>query len=106
MIDRVTAIVEKPRTEDAPSLTGVIGRYILTPAIFDHLQRLEGRPGQEIQLTDAIASLLSDEQVLAYHFCGKRYDCGSKLGFLKATVAYAAKHPEIGEAFSAFLNTD
>ena len=102
-IQRVTGIVEKPKPEDAPSTQAVIGRYILTGRIFDHLRQLKPGAGGELQLTDAIASLLQEEAVLAYQFKGVRYDCGSKLGYLQATVELGLKHPEVGAAFAAFL---
>jgi len=102
-IGRVLGIVEKPKPEDAPSTLAVVGRYVLTPRIFHHLAQIKPGAGSEIQLTDAIASLLDEDRVLAYTFKGTRYDCGSKLGYLKATVAYGRKHPEIGKAFSQFL---
>lgn len=98
-------IVEKPKPEEAPSDLGVVGRYILTPQIFDLLQTTHHGSGGEIQLTDAIASLLSKESVYAYQFQGKRYDCGSKLGYLEATVAYALKHPELAMDFKRVLET-
>jgi len=104
-IDRVTAIIEKPRPEDAPSNLAVVGRYILTPRIFHHLARARPGAGGEIQLTDAIAALLSEERVVAYRFQGVRYDCGSKLGYLAATVAFGRKHPEIGAEFDAYLRS-
>jgi UTP--glucose-1-phosphate uridylyltransferase len=81
----------------------VVGRYILTPSIFDHLEKIAPGAGGEIQLTDAIASLLKREQVLAHQFDGVRYDCGSKLGYLKATVAYGLRHPEVGREFAQHL---
>ncbi|WP_020423640.1 UTP--glucose-1-phosphate uridylyltransferase GalU, partial [Cupriavidus sp. WS] len=90
---KVSGIVEKPAPEDAPSNLGVVGRYILTPRIFDHIRSLKPGAGGEYQLTDAIGSLLGQEQVLAYRYKGVRYDCGSKLGYLKATVEFALKHP-------------
>jgi UTP--glucose-1-phosphate uridylyltransferase len=102
---RVTAIVEKPRPQAAPSDLAVVGRYILTPRIFDHLVKQQAGAGGEIQLTDAIAALLAEEKVLAYRFEGKRYDCGSKLGYLQATVDFGAKHPEVGKAFVSFLGS-
>ena len=102
-VQRVSGIVEKPKPEDAPSTQAVIGRYILTGRIFDHLRQLEPGAGGELQLTDAIASLLKEEAVLAYQFQGVRYDCGSKLGYLQATVELGLKHPEVGEEFAAFL---
>ncbi|MBP6095467.1 MAG: UTP--glucose-1-phosphate uridylyltransferase GalU [Methyloversatilis sp.] len=100
----VTGIIEKPKPEVAPSTLAVVGRYILTPSIFDHLRALKPGAGGELQLTDAIAALLTEEAVLAYPFKGKRYDCGSKLGYLQATVELARKHPEVGAAFSAWMD--
>jgi UTP--glucose-1-phosphate uridylyltransferase len=82
----------------------VVGRYLLTPRIFEKLEQTDPGTGGEIQLTDAIAALLKDEPVIAYPFEGKRYDCGSKLGYLEATVELALAHPELGEAFSAYLS--
>ncbi len=102
-ISAVEGIVEKPRPQDAPSTLAVVGRYILTPAIFGHLEQVEPGAGGEIQLTDAIAHLLSNEQVLAYEFKGKRYDCGSKLGYLQATVEYTLRHPELEAVFREYL---
>jgi UTP--glucose-1-phosphate uridylyltransferase len=102
-VSRVNAIVEKPKPEDAPSNLGVVGRYILTPRIFHHIQQLKPGAGGELQLTDAIAGLLKEQQVLAYAFDGIRYDCGSKLGYLQATVEYALKHTEVSEEFGAYL---
>ncbi|MHB1052630.1 MAG: UTP--glucose-1-phosphate uridylyltransferase GalU [Thiobacillus sp.] len=102
-VSRVNAIVEKPKPEEAPSTLGVVGRYILTPRIFHHIQHLKPGAGGELQLTDAIAALLIEQQVLAYAFDGVRYDCGSKLGYLQATVEYALKHPEVQEDFAAYL---
>lgn len=100
---RITNIVEKPKPEDAPSNLAVVGRYILTPRIFDLLTNLPRGAGGEIQLTDGIARLLDHEFVLAHAFKGKRYDCGSKLGYLEATVAYGLKHPETGKEFAELL---
>ncbi|MDZ7662773.1 UTP--glucose-1-phosphate uridylyltransferase GalU [Thiohalophilus sp.] len=100
---RVEEIVEKPAPDKAPSNLAVVGRYILTPHIFELLEKTPKGAGGEIQLTDAIAELLKDEQVLAYAFKGKRYDCGSKLGYLQATVEYALKHPELKDDFRAYL---
>ena len=100
---RITNIVEKPKPEEAPSNLAVVGRYILTPRIFDLLSNLPRVAGNEIQLTDGIARLLDHEFVLAHAFDGKRYDCGSKLGYLEATVAYGLKHPETGEQFKELL---
>jgi UTP--glucose-1-phosphate uridylyltransferase len=99
----VSAIVEKPQPEHAPSTLAVVGRYILKPRIFHHLARVQAGAGGEIQLTDGIAALLKEEKVLAYRFKGKRYDCGSKLGYLQAMVEYGIKHPETGAAFAAYL---
>jgi len=101
----VRAIVEKPQPEDAPSTLAVVGRYILTPRIFHHLAKVQAGAGGEIQLTDGIAALLKEQKVLAYRFKGKRYDCGSKLGYLQAMVAYGKKHPETGAAFAAYLKS-
>lgn len=100
---RITNIIEKPKPEEAPSNLAVVGRYILTPRIFDLLSNLPRGAGNEIQLTDGIARLLDHEFVLAHAFDGKRYDCGSKLGYLEATVAYGLKHPETGEQFKELL---
>jgi len=99
----VEKMVEKPKAADAPSRLAVAGRYVLTPAVFDRI-RAGGRGVQgEIQLTDGIAGLLASEKVLAYPYRGKRYDCGSKLGFLQATVELALQHPEVGAEFKAYL---
>ena len=104
-IQKLSGIVEKPKPEDAPSTQAVVGRYILMPSIFHYLQNITPGAGGEIQLTDAIAALLQEELVLAYEFQGTRYDCGNKLGYLKATVAYALKHKEVGTEFAAFLRS-
>lgn len=100
----VEGIVEKPSPEVAPSNLAVLGRYVLTPAIFKILETTERGAGGEIQLTDAIAELLKREQVLAYQYQGRRHDCGSKIGYLEATVDYALEHPELAEAFGKFLS--
>jgi UTP--glucose-1-phosphate uridylyltransferase len=102
-VQRIKGIVEKPAPDQAPSTQAVVGRYILTPHIFDHLRRVKPGAGGEIQLTDAISSLLAEEAVLAYRFKGTRYDCGSKLGYLQATIALGRKHPEVGREFSQYL---
>jgi UTP--glucose-1-phosphate uridylyltransferase len=102
-VEQVNAIVEKPKPEDAPSTLAVVGRYILTPRIFHHLENIKPGAGGEIQLTDGIASLLGEEQVLAYRYDGTRYDCGSKLGYLQATVDLGRRHPEVGPAFDTYL---
>ncbi len=101
---RVTAIVEKPAPDQAPSNLAVVGRYILTPLIFEKLQTTPRGAGGEIQLTDAIAALLREEPVIAYPFYGKRYDCGSKLGYLQANLEYALEHPELGQEFADYLD--
>jgi len=100
---RVTSIVEKPAPKDAPSNLAVVGRYLLTPTIFRKLEETTPGAGGEIQLTDAIAALLQDELVIAHPFEGKRYDCGSKEGYLEATVELALAHPDLGEDFRAYL---
>ncbi len=102
-LDQVMEIIEKPSPENSPSRIAVVGRYILNARIFDHLTKTVPGSGGEIQLTDAIESLLHEERVLAYRFKGTRYDCGSKLGYLEASVAFGRKHPEIGEEFEKFL---
>jgi len=102
-LSRISSIVEKPKPAEAPTNLAVVGRYILTPRIFDLLENIPKGAGGEIQLTDAIAALLKEEQVLAYKFNGERYDCGSKLGYLQATVEYALQHPELGEDFGRYL---
>ena len=104
-LGEVSSIVEKPAPEQAPSNLAVVGRYILTPRIFHHLERGKPGAGGELQLTDAIAALLDEERVLAYRFKGIRYDCGSKLGYLQATIAYARKHPEVAAEFNAYLSS-
>jgi UTP--glucose-1-phosphate uridylyltransferase len=100
---RVQSIVEKPKPAVAPSNLAVVGRYVLAPAIFEHLERLGEGAGGEIQLTDGIAALMREEAVYAYRFNGKRYDCGSKLGYLQATVEYALGHPALGKEFRKYL---
>ena len=100
---RVRSIVEKPKPADAPSNLAVVGRYVLTASIFEHLARIGRGAGGEIQLTDGIAALMGEEAVYAYRFSGKRYDCGSKLGYLQATVEYALGHPSLGADFRKYL---
>ncbi|MDM8558204.1 UTP--glucose-1-phosphate uridylyltransferase GalU [Candidatus Parabeggiatoa sp. HSG14] len=100
---KMKSIVEKPKPNRAPSTLAVVGRYLLTSSIFDHLERTEKGAGGEIQLTDAIAKLLLEEQVLACQFKGIRYDCGNKLGYLLATINYALQHPNLREAFKEHL---
>jgi UTP--glucose-1-phosphate uridylyltransferase len=100
---KLESIVEKPKPQDAPSNQAVIGRYILTPEIFSKLDQVRRGAGGEIQLTDGIAMLLNEQSVLSYEFEGKRYDCGSKLGFLMATVELGLQHEELREGFTQFL---
>ena len=102
-IAAISAIVEKPKPANAPSNLAVVGRYVLTPRIFDHLEMIGTGAGGEIQLTDGIARLLQEESVYAYRFTGKRYDCGSKLGYLQATVEFGLKHDKLGAPFRAYL---
>jgi UTP--glucose-1-phosphate uridylyltransferase len=100
---KINSMVEKPDPRETSSNIAIVGRYILTPPIFDHLAKVEKGAGDEIQLTDAIMKQLQEEKVLAYKFLGKRYDCGNKLGYLEATVEYALKHPELHEKFREYL---
>jgi UTP--glucose-1-phosphate uridylyltransferase len=102
-IGRITRIVEKPMVGTTTSTLAVIGRYVLSPRIFGHLRTMPPGAGGEIQLTDGIARLAAEEAVFAYAFDGRRYDCGSKLGYLEATVDYGLKHPETGAGFARFL---
>lgn len=102
---KLRGIVEKPQPAEAPSTLAAVGRYVLSPSIFSYLENLGQGAGGEIQLTDGIAQMLKDEKTLAYLCEATRYDCGSKLGYLKASVAFALKHGEIGQDFSAFLQT-
>jgi UTP--glucose-1-phosphate uridylyltransferase len=102
---KVTSIIEKPDNNKAPSDLGVVGRYILNPSIFGILENTQKGTGGEIQLTDAISSLITKEEVYAYEFNGKRFDCGSKLGFLKATIQYGLSHNELSEEFKKYLES-
>lgn len=102
---KVQQMVEKPAPEKAPSRLGVAGRYVLTPSVFDCIANQPRGSGGEIQLTDGIAQLIPTEGVYAYRYEGKRYDCGSKLGFLEASVEFALKHDEVGKDFRAYLQT-
>jgi UTP--glucose-1-phosphate uridylyltransferase len=102
-VSKIQSIVEKPKPEVAPSTLAVVGRYILPGEIMHILEHTQRGAGGEIQLTDAIAKLLERQQVLAYEFKGTRYDCGSKLGYLDATIDYALKHPELASDFAAML---
>jgi len=102
-IGRITRIVEKPKPGTSTSTLAVVGRYVLSPRIFHHLRTMPAGAGGEIQLTDGIARLMQEERVLAYEFDGRRYDCGSKLGYLEATVELGLKHAEVGEGFRRFL---
>jgi UTP--glucose-1-phosphate uridylyltransferase len=100
---KLSGIVEKPAPEQAPSNLGVVGRYVLMPTVFKHIRALKPGAGGELQLTDALQSLLTEEQVLAYRYFGTRFDCGSKLGYLKATVEFALRHPEVRADFEEYL---
>ena len=102
---KINSIVEKPQPIDAPSTLGVIGRYVFNPEIFDCLEKIKPGKGGEIQLTDAIQMLLGQQAIFAYLFEGKRYDCGDKLGFIKANIEFSKKHPEIGKEFTEFLKS-
>lgn len=104
-LHRMRGIVEKPLPENAPSTSGVVGRYVLSGKIFSYLEKLGKGSGGEIQLTDGIAQMLLDEPVFAYEFEATRYDCGSKLGYLKASVALGLKHADVGGDFAAFLRS-
>lgn len=101
---RISGVVEKPEPAKAPSDLGIVGRYVLTPEIFTHLRRQQPGAGAEIQLTDAIQALLAQQQALAYRYAGQRFDCGSKLGYLKATVEFGLRHPEVKAAFESYLD--
>jgi len=102
---RVEHIVEKPSPDKSPSRLAVAGRYILSHAVFGHIRKQGKGAGGELQLTDGIAGLLADEVVHAYTYQGKRYDCGSKEGFLEATIELALQHPEVGESFRGYLKS-
>jgi len=102
-VRRIRSIVEKPKPAAAPSNLAVVGRYVLSASIFAHLERIGRGAGGEIQLTDGIARLMQEEPVYAYRFTGQRYDCGSKLGYLQATVEHALAHEELGASFAAYL---
>ena len=102
---RIHSIVEKPKPADAPSNLAVIGRYVLTPRVFDLLGEVTPGAGGEIQLTDAISALLKHERAMAIKLPGRRFDCGSKLGYLKATVEFGVRHPECGAAFTSYLKS-
>lgn len=101
---QLSGIVEKPSPQRAPSNFGVVGRYVLSATIFDHLRRLRPGVGGELQLTDALQTLIMEEQVLAYRYSGTRFDCGSKLGYLKATVEYGLRHDEVMPDFGRYLD--
>jgi len=102
---KMTQVVEKPPVDEAPSNLAVVGRYVLSSAIWDLLEQTPQGAGDEIQLTDAIAMLMDQETVNAFHMTGKSHDCGSKLGYMIANVEYAKRHPELGEAFSEYLKS-
>jgi UTP--glucose-1-phosphate uridylyltransferase len=104
-LHKMDGIVEKPSPDKAPSTLAVVGRYILTPRIFAMLEQVRPGAGGEIQLTDGIAALMKEEPVMAYEFKGTRYDCGSKLGYLQATVEFALAHPELNSKFRDYLKT-
>lgn len=104
-MEKLFGIVEKPAPSDAPSTLAVTGRYILSGKIFSYLEKLGKGSGGEIQLTDGIAALMQDEAVFAYRCAATRYDCGSKLGYLKASVALGLKHPNVGAEFANYLQT-
>lgn len=104
-VSRIRSIVEKPKPSLAPSNLAVVGRYVLTPGIFDQLARIGRGAGGEIQLTDGIARLMRKESIYAYRFAGKRFDCGSKLGYLQATVEFALAHPQVAERFRRYLGS-
>jgi UTP--glucose-1-phosphate uridylyltransferase len=103
-IGKMSHIVEKPKPDKAPSTLAVVGRYLLSPSIFDDLAKIGKGAGGEIQLTDGIARLMQREAVYAFEFAGKRYDCGTKLGYLQATVEFGLKHPQLGAEFGRYLN--
>jgi len=102
-LGRITRIVEKPKAGTVSSTSAVVGRYVLSARLFHHLRTMPAGAGGEIQLTDGIARLLAEERVLSYRFDGRRYDCGTKLGYLEATVDFGVKHPEVGAGFARFL---
>jgi len=102
-LSAIRAMVEKPKPAQAPSTLAVVGRYVLTPRIFDKLAAVQPGSGGEIQLTDGIAALLQEERVMAYRFAGRRFDCGTKLGYLEATLELGLKHAEVGQAFAQYL---
>jgi UTP--glucose-1-phosphate uridylyltransferase len=104
-IGKMSHIVEKPKPDKAASTLAVVGRYLLTPSIFDDLSKIGKGAGGEIQLTDGIAQLMQREPVYAFEFEGKRYDCGSKFGYLQATVEYGLKHPSLGGDFASYLRS-
>lgn len=104
VLGQIQDIIEKPHPEQAPSNLGVVGRYILEADIFNHLEQISAGAGGELQLTDAIARLLQEKPVFACRFHGKRYDCGNKLGYLQATIAYALQHPDVGQQFADYLS--
>jgi UTP--glucose-1-phosphate uridylyltransferase len=102
-LTQVQALVEKPAPADAPSTQAIVGRYLLTPRVFHHIRHLTPGKNGELQLTDALVSLMKEERLLAYRYQGKRFDCGSKLGYLQATVEHALAHPELSRTFRQYL---
>jgi UTP--glucose-1-phosphate uridylyltransferase len=103
-IEHVSAIVEKPAPDVAPSTLAVVGRYVLSGSVFEHLEKIGKGAGGEIQLTDGIAALMQHERVLAYRYAGQRFDCGSKLGYLMATTVMGLKHPQTADSYRDFLD--
>lgn len=104
-LSKIISIIEKPEPDLAPSTLGVVGRYVLSPELFNCLEQTPKGAGNEVQLTDAISLLLKKESVFAYEFEGARYDCGSKLGYMQASVEYALKDPDIKDDFQSYLNS-
>lgn len=103
-LERINSIVEKPSPDTAPSTLAVVGRYVLSNKIFDYLETIGKGAGGEIQLTDGIAAMMKSEPAMAYRYQGQRYDCGSKLGYLKATLVLGMKHGETGKEFSEYVS--
>jgi UTP--glucose-1-phosphate uridylyltransferase len=104
-VEQISAMIEKPKPDEAPSTLAVVGRYVLTPRIFHHLENVTPGSGGEIQLTDGISALMQEQQILAYRYIGTRYDCGSKLGYLQATIELGLRHPEVGEVLAEYLKS-
>ena len=102
-LEQILRIVEKPKPEDAPSTLAVVGRYVLTPRIFPHLAQIGKGSGGEIQLTDGIAALLKEQKALAYRFEGRRFDCGTRIGLVEATIQFALDHDDLADAARAYM---